>query len=250
MGGHNYSPPMFLGSNLWCLNATTGALIWKILCFGINNSPTVALSDGYLVEPNAYDGQIYTFGMGPSKTTVTAPSVGVTTDTPVTISGTVTDISAGSQQNAVAMNFPNGLPCVSDASMSDWMQFVYMQQPCPTNVTGVPVTISAIDPNGNYVTLGNTISDASGLYSFTVDTSQLGAGPGKYTIIATFAGSNGYWPSSSEAAFTLAPAPAATPPPTPQPASLADIYFLPMSIVILIAVIVAAIAIVLMLRKR
>jgi hypothetical protein len=250
MGGHNYSPPMFLGSDLWCLNATTGALIWKILCFGINNSPTVALSDGYLVEPNAYDGQIYTFGMGPSKTTVTAPSVGVTTDTPVTITGTVTDISAGSQQNAVAMNFPNGLPCVSDESMSDWMQFVYQQQPCPANVTGVPVTISAIDPNGNYVTLGNTISDASGLYSFTVDTSQLGAGPGKYTIIATFAGSNGYWPSSSEAALTLAPAPAATPPPTPQPASLADIYFLPMSIVILIAIIVAAIAIMLMLRKR
>ena len=67
---------------------------------------------------NAYDNQIYAYGMGPSKTTVTAPDVGVTTATPVTITGTVMDISAGSQQNAVAANFPNGLPCVSDASMS------------------------------------------------------------------------------------------------------------------------------------
>ena len=51
-------------------------------------------------------------------------------------------------------NFPNGLPCVSDASMTQWMEYVYEQQPEPTNVTGVPVTLTAIDPNGNFVTLG------------------------------------------------------------------------------------------------
>ena len=71
---------------------------------------------------NAYDNQIYAYGMGPSTTTVTAPDIGVTTATPVTITGTVMDISAGSQQNAVAANFPHGLPCVSDASMTQWME--------------------------------------------------------------------------------------------------------------------------------
>ena len=75
--------------------------------------------------------------MGPSKTTVNAPQVGVTTATPVTITGTVTDISAGAQQKAVAANYPNGLPCVSDASMTQFMEAVYEQQPMPTNITGV-----------------------------------------------------------------------------------------------------------------
>ena len=41
------------------------------------------------------------------------------------ISGTVTDVSAGASQEAVAANFPNGLPCVSDASMTQWMEYVY-----------------------------------------------------------------------------------------------------------------------------
>ena len=59
----------------------------------------------------------------------------------------VTDISAGSKQNEQAADFPNGVPCVSDASMSGWMQYVYMQQPEPTNATGVPVTISVVDPD-------------------------------------------------------------------------------------------------------
>ena len=65
------------------------------------------------------------------------------------ISGTVTDVSAGASQEAVAANFPNGLPCVSDASMTQFMEYVYEQQPKPTNMTGVPVTLTAIDSNGN-----------------------------------------------------------------------------------------------------
>jgi hypothetical protein len=247
--GHEYTPPVFKGAKVYCLNATTGKEIWSIIDWPGSKGDWF-IGDGVFVAPNIYDMQLYAYAPGPTKTTVTAPSVGVTTETPVTISGTVMDISPGSQQSAVAMNFPNGLPCVSDASMTPWMEFVYEQQPCPANVTGVPVTISTIDPNGNYVYLGTTISDGSGFYSFTLDTSQLGAGPGKYTITATFAGSDSYYSSSSEAAFTLALAPATTPAPTSPPASMADIYFLPMSIGIIIAVIVVGLLLVLMLRKR
>ena len=43
-----------------------------------------------------------------------------------------------------------------------------MQQPHPTNTTGVPVTLTAIDPNNNFVTLGTATSDASGYYSFNL----------------------------------------------------------------------------------
>ena len=81
--------------------------------------------------------------------TVSAPSVGVTTATPITISGTVLDVSAGTKQQAPAANFPYGVPAVSDASQKGWMEYVYMQQPCPNNVTGEPISISVIDSNSN-----------------------------------------------------------------------------------------------------
>ena len=45
-------------------------------------------------------------GQGPSATTVTAPDVGVTTATPVAITGTVMDVSAGTQQQAVKAELP------------------------------------------------------------------------------------------------------------------------------------------------
>ncbi len=43
-----------------------------------------------------------------------------------------------------------------------WMEYVYMQNPKPSDATGVPVSIDAIDPNGNLVHLGDATSDASG----------------------------------------------------------------------------------------
>ena len=184
--GVSHGDPVFDGAQLYCVNATSGKLIWNINTFGEGDMP---ISDGILVALNGYDNQIYAYGMGPSKTTVTAPNVGVTTSTPITITGTVTDISAGSQQEAVAANFPNGLPCVSDASMTQFMEAVYMQQPMPTNVTGVPVILSVIDSNGNHRQIGTTTSDASGTFAFTWTPNI----PGNYTVIATFAGSQSYY---------------------------------------------------------
>ena len=127
--------------------------------------------------------------------TVTAPNVGVTTATPIMIQGTVTDISAGSKQEAQAANFPNGLPCISDESQSAWMEYVYMQQPRPTNATGVPVSINVVDSNGNYRTIGTTTSDGSGRFTltWTPDIS------GDYTVIASFAGSESYYASTAGA---------------------------------------------------
>ena len=161
--GHMYSPPLFHGAQQLALNITNGQIVWSIDAFDVTTAP--AISDGIMTTLNAYDNQIYAYGMGPSKTTVTAPDIGVTTATPITITGTVMDISAGSSQEAVAANFPNGLPCVSDASMTQFMESVYMQQPVPHNVTGVPVTFSVIDSNGNYRTIGSTTTNGLGDYS-------------------------------------------------------------------------------------
>ena len=105
--GHEYNPPLFHGAQLLALNATTGQLVWSALDMSIEST---AISDGILLSRNAYDNQIYAIGKGPSSITVTAPAIGVTTETPITITGTVMDISAGASQSAVAKNFPNGLP--------------------------------------------------------------------------------------------------------------------------------------------
>jgi hypothetical protein len=203
-------------------------------------------ADGYLSYYNYYDNQIYTIGKGPSAMTISAPSVGVSTATPIVISGTVTDISAGSKQPTVAANFPNGLPCVSDASQAAWMEYVYMQKQSPTNVTGVPIDISILDSNGNYRSIGRTTSDGSGTFALTwkPDIS------GDYTVVATFAGSESYYPSSAEAHFTASDT-ALTPAPTQASTqSAADMYLLPGIIGILIAIVIGFAVTILILRKK
>jgi hypothetical protein len=94
------------------------------------------------------------------------------------------------------------------------MEYLYMQQAFPSNAQGVEVTIDAIDPNNNFVSLGTAVSDTSGAFSLMVEPEV----PGKYTIIATFAGSKSYGPSYAETALGVMEAPATTPPPETPPA--------------------------------
>lgn len=103
------------------------------------------------------------------------------------------DVSAGTKQDAVAANFPKGLPCMSDEIQSKWMEFVYQQQPKPTHAPGVLVTISVVDSNHNERAIGTATSDDSGSFGFTWTPDIAG----DYQIKATFAGSESYYPSSA-----------------------------------------------------
>jgi hypothetical protein len=209
LGGHTYSPPLFRGSNLWCLNATTGEVIWSIAFFVSANQATGVIADGYFVNENAYDNQIYCFGKGQTATTVEAPMTAITAGDSVVIRGTVTDQSPGQ----TCLGIPAaGTPAIADDSMSAWMEYLYMQQPMPTNATGVPVTLDAVDPNGNFIHIGTATSDASSSFSYAWKTPDV---PGKYTIIATFAGSESYYASYTETAMVITEGQAATPTPTP-----------------------------------
>jgi outer membrane protein assembly factor BamB len=242
--GHEFAPPLFHGAQQIALDITDGKVVWSISAMNVNGIHAVA--DGVMTTLNAYDNQIYGYGQGASATTVAAPQVGVTTSAPVTIRGTVMDISAGSKQQAVAANFPNGLPCVSDASQSLWMEHVYMQQPMPTNVTGVPVTLSVLDSNGNYRQIGTSTTDASGTFAFTW-TPDI---PGSFTVYATFAGTGSYYASSAETHFYAgAPAPTAAPTAAPQQ-SVADQYFVPAVAGIIAAIVIGFAITILMQRKR
>jgi hypothetical protein len=250
--GNGALSPYYKGEMQWCLNATTGKEIWSILFQAPNNGgpgyPEGVIADGEYVQYNLYDNQIYAFGQGPSKTTVTAPDIGVTTATPIVITGTVIDVSAGTQQNEQKADFPNGVPCVSDASQSAWMEYVYMQKPEPTNVTGVPVTISVLDSNGNCYKIGTATTNAWGVYGLTWTPII----PGNYTVYATFAGTNSYYGSSASTYF-YAGTPPPTSPPTAAPVTgLASTGSLELGIaaVIIVIIIIGVVLAVLMMRKH
>jgi hypothetical protein len=238
---HTAETPIYKGALTRAINATEGKEIWTLS--GYTGGDNGAMADGFNTWFNGYDNQIYVVGRGPSAMSVAAQSFG----TSIVIRGTVTDISAGTKQNEQAADFPNGVPCASDASMSAWMGYVYQQKPLPTNFTGVPVTISVLDSNGNHRTIGTATTDASGMYTLTW-TPDI---PGNFTVYANFAGTNGYWPSSAETSFNVMPAPAATAVPTATPTSVANTYFVPaIAGLFVLIIIVAVVLALLMLRKR
>jgi outer membrane protein assembly factor BamB len=241
---HTVSTPIYKGARTHCINATDGTEIWTLSAYTSSFSLIgYAIADGYANYLNGYNQQIYTVGKGPSATTVTAsPKVSVHGSS-VLVEGMVIDTAAGTTQDEQAARFPNGVPAVSDESMSDWMEYVYMQRPRPADVVGVEVVLTVLDPNNNYYEVGRTTSDADGLFhcAFTPEV------PGEYTIIATFEGSEGYWPSHAATAINVEEAPAATPAPTPTPAPMTDTYVLGTGIAIIIAIAIVAF---LLLRKR
>jgi hypothetical protein len=239
---HSPTKPLWRGSYIRCVNITDGTELWKLLYYrGFGGSPELA--DGYIVGASTYDNLIYCIGKGPSAVTVDAPLTAITVGSSAVIQGTVTDISPGTKQLVQASNFPNGVPAVADADMEAWMEYLYEQQAMPTSAKGVEVTLDAIDPNNNFIHIGTATSDTSGLFSYAWATPDV---PGKYTIIATFAGSNSYYASYTETACFVSEAPPATQPPQyPIPADY-TLTIIGTGIAIIIAVAIAVI----LLRKR
>ncbi len=255
---HSPTNPLWRQSYIRCINITDGTLIWKLEDFyalystsGLFAGYGIPIADGYAVTWNAYDNFVYCIGKGLSATTVSVQN-GIQAGPDFTIMGTVTDQSPGALAVSTKMGYgPNGVPAVSDASQEGFMEYLYEQQVMPTNTTGVPVTISAIDPNGNYVNLGTATSDSNGFYSLGVNTNMLSAGAGTYKVIASFAGSDSYGSSYAESAFTVNSAPAATAAPTATPTSLADTYIVPGIVAIIVVIIVVGVVLaLLMLRKK
>ena len=250
-GEHSPTQPLYRGHNLRCLNASTGDEIWKIQGWFGGMSPTssnIMMADGILVGLNFFDNQLYAFGKGPSATTVSAsPKVSVY-GSKVVVEGTVTDQSpVGRRDISGAVQVPlKGTPAISDEDMAAWMEYLFMQQACPTDAKGVDVVLSVLDPNNNVYEIGRTTSDYTGVFGFEFEPLV----PGMYQVTATFEGSNAYGPSSATTYLTVEEAPAATAPPTAPPEGVADAYFVPAIAGIIAAIVVIGIVIILMLRKR
>jgi hypothetical protein len=252
---HTADSPIYKNYKVGCIDAYTGKELWTILSFitagggGARGAlfPSLAIADGYFVYLNGYDMQLYSIGKGPSAITVEAPKQAIKQGDSLMISGFVTDIAAGTKQTEQAARFSNGVPAVSDASQGGWMEYVYMQKPKPTDVTGVPITINVVDANGNYREIGAVTSDSDGFFSLNWKPDI----EGKYTVYASFQGSESYWPSHAVTAFAVDPA-APTPTPTETPAqSMSDMYFVPAVAGIIVAIIVVGVILaLLLLRKR
>ncbi|MCX8150817.1 MAG: PQQ-binding-like beta-propeller repeat protein [Candidatus Bathyarchaeota archaeon] len=225
------------GGKLWCLDVNTGDLIWSIsgkLRMG-------AISNGYYTTLNSLDGKIYTFGKGPSKTTVSAPQIAAPLGTPIVITGTVTDQSPGSKDT----------PAISDADMSAWMEYLHQQKPMPANAKGVEVKLTAIDPNGNLQNIGTATTDLAGSFGI----SWIPPVEGLYQITATFEGTNSYAGSFATTYMTVgsaavATSPSVSPSVVPEPESSApavDIYVVA-AVIVIVIVVIAVVAV--FLRKR
>jgi hypothetical protein len=213
-------------------------LVWKI------KNPMVpqAIADGYLVAANNYDGYRYVFGKGPSATTVTTEPAVIANGDAVLIKGTVLDMSPAQP----------GTPCVSKDSMTTQMEYLHLQMPIDglwhnESITGVPVSLTAIDSDYNVIDIGTTTTNG---YGGNFGMAWTPTKEGTYTIYASFAGDDSY--GSSNAYTTMHVGPAPTPieiPPAAQPIdyTMTIVYA---AIAIIIAVVIAVAAAVLLLRKR
>jgi uncharacterized membrane protein YeaQ/YmgE (transglycosylase-associated protein family) len=237
---HTPSQPLTRGWRLFCINATSGANIWNITCGqGLAGSRAFqgAIADGYLCMTNEYDGYTYFYGKGQSATTIQAPLTAITEGQSVVLTGTVLDQSPGQP----------GTPCVSAASMTQWMEYLHMQKPIPANVTGVPVSLDTLDPNGNLVHIATVTSDITGSYNYLWQPQV----PGKYTVTATFTGDDSYGSSYAETAIGVVGASPTQTPTATSPQSIADTYFIPAIIGTIAAIVIVGAALaLLMLRKR
>ena len=196
----------------------------------------MVINDSRIIYLDHHDDNIYSLGKGPSATTVSAPQTNPPLGSSVTIIGTVTDQTDSGRINvAGSRDFTlKGTPAISDASMEAWMEYMFQQRPKPTNATGVLVQLNAVDPNGNYIHIGNVTSDLTGAYGQVWKPEV----PGTYQIIATFEGSGAYGSSSaqtymgvSEANPTASPIPVAAQPPT-------EMYFALSTAAIIITIVV------------
>ena len=237
-GEHTTSYPRDRAWSMYCINGTTGELVWKI------KNPMVpgAMADGYLTAANNYDGYMYVFGKGKSEATVTGPETTVPLGTAVLIKGTVMDLSPAQP----------GTPCVSKDSMTTQMENIHMQMSISglwgnETLTGVPVVLTAIGSDGSVTDIGTTTTNG---YYGTFGYAWTPPSEGVYTIMASFAGDDSYGSSTAATAVSVGPAPIIAPTPT----LIAQTDYTPTLMGILAAVVVAivvsVIALVVVLRKR
>jgi hypothetical protein len=195
---HTPETPFDRGQPMVCIDVFTGEEIWSIGMGGgiFLRRGGLVVADGYL-EMAQRDGILYTFGIGLSETTVSAPQLPLALGQKALLTGTVLDLSPAQP----------GAPCVSKESMAAQMEQIHMGVSIGGiygNVTliGVPVSLDVLDPNGNYYNIGVVTSDGySGTFGYSDWVPEVA---GQYTITATFMGDESYGSSFATTYLTVA----------------------------------------------
>ena len=235
---HTASQPATRGWSLHAINLTTGEGVWNIT----GSMVAGPIADGYLTANNRNDGFLYVFGKGKSATTVAASPATNLKGQPVVIQGTVLDQSPA-QANT---------PCVSKSSMKTQMEYVHMSLPIDgvdhqAKITGVPVSLDAVDANGNLVHIADVTSDGySGTFAYTW-TQPIA---GQYKITATFAGDDSYGSSFATTYNSVSEAQAS---PTQAPTQSApdnSMIIIAGIVAVIIAIAIVGIVLASMIRKR
>ena len=244
---HSAENPIPRGGPYICINATDGTEIWRVngMYRQTRWGGNAIMGDSIIATMDTYDQRIYAVGKGPSQISVTASPAVLPLSDGVMIQGYVTDISAGTKDDSITARFPNGVPVVADASMSDWMLYVYKQFSRPNNAKGVEVTLSVLDSNNNYREIGKTTANSDGFFKLNWKPDI----EGEYTVYAIFGGSAAYYPSHAETAFAVNPAPQTQTTEYPQPVDN-TMTVVGVGAAILVAIAVVGVVMVLMLRKR
>jgi len=237
-GEHDVANPYPRGNTLYCLNAFTGELIWKLPGFqdrGASGGQTGGISSGMLYTYNLYDGKLYMFGKGQTTTTVSASPKVVASGDSVLIEGTVMDQSPGA---------PN-TPAISDADMTAWTEYMYMQnQVFPSNATGVTVHLQAMASDGSITDITHVTSDVMGHYEYT----WCPPAQDTYKILATFEGSDSYWSSSAQTGLSVGAA--APTPATPEAAPDSTPMFIGIIAAVIVAILIGILNLIVLRRRK
>ncbi|MGD6810136.1 MAG: PQQ-binding-like beta-propeller repeat protein [Candidatus Bathyarchaeia archaeon] len=216
-----------------CINATTGDITYT-LNGGIY--PNVA-ANGYIIGTGIFDGNLYCIGKGQTSTSVTIQNNVVTNHATALITGNVLDqspVSAGTQ-------------AVADASMSEWMDYLHMQNSTllnnPPTPEGVQVTLTALYPDGSTQTIGTTTTNSKGNYAVSFVPNMTGM----YTITASFAGTSAYYSSDSETQLSVVAASETTPNTVTQTTADNTMLLYGIMVLVVVAIILAALALI---RKK
>jgi hypothetical protein len=201
-GAAGLATPIERDSAMFCIDTNTGKMLWRLMAWPSRANNALSreiISEGRIMYLDNHDNQIYCIGRGSSATSVTVQQNVIAQGSSVMVTGTVTDNTpSGRHKITGSLDFTlKGTPAISDSSMDNWMEYMYHQHSKPTNATGVPVKLTAIDPNGNYQVIGTVTSDMEGNYGFM----WTPAVPGTYKVTATFDGSASYGPSDATTYF-------------------------------------------------
>ncbi|MGD6810133.1 MAG: PQQ-binding-like beta-propeller repeat protein [Candidatus Bathyarchaeia archaeon] len=225
--------PMPRFGMMLCVNATTGDTTYTLN----GGLYPIAAANGYVMAVGLYDEKLYCIGKGQTSTSVVIQNDVIANGATALIKGNVLDQSPAQ----------SGTSVVADSSMSEWMDYLNMQNSTllnnPPQPTGVPVTLTAVDPNGNTITVGTTTTDSEGNYAinFTPETT------GIYTIKATFDGTGSYWPSNAGTQLSVVAASETTPNTITQTTVDNTMLLYGIMVLVVVAIILAALALI---RKK